>query len=288
MIRFLKTPKGLMSIVLVALVVAALFGPDGSRVWPGLAAAVAAGLLVDAPMLRVRHGAWEFPSGAVLTGFFVAMVLSPFERWWVPAVVTAGSVASKYLLRTRSANVFNPAALGLVVSFYALETGQSWWGALPEMSFWGLALLFATGVFITDRVNKMPIVLVFLGVYFALFTALAFAGDPKFVVEIFREPDVNAAIFFACFILTDPPTSPVKYGDQAYCGVIVAVASVVIFEATGAAHYLLSGVLVGNAWEAWRRVSAHRRRARERAHRAAVQDALGASVSNALTPSSSR
>ena len=36
-------------------------------------------------------------------------------------------------------------------------------------------------------------------------------------------------------------------------GVIVAVASYAIFEWTGAAHFLLSGVLAGNVWEAWRR-----------------------------------
>jgi Na+-translocating ferredoxin:NAD+ oxidoreductase RnfD subunit len=262
-----------MTVVLVGLTVAAIAGPDPGRLWVGLAVAAVAGMIVDAPVLRIRNGAWEFPSGGLLTGLFVAMVLSPFERWWVPAVVTAMGVASKYIVRTRSANVFNPAALGLVVSYYVLDTGHSWWGALPEHSLWGVALVMATGVFITDRVNKMPLVLVFLGTYFALFTAAAFVGDPKGVVEIFREPDVNAAIFFACFILTDPPTSPVKYGDQIYCGLLVALASFVIFEATGAVHYLLSGVLVGNVWEGWRRASAHRRRTRERAAHAAAAEA---------------
>ena len=46
-------------------------------------------------------------------------------------------------------------------------------------------------------------------------------------------------MFFAFFILTDPPTSPVKYADQLVCGVIVAVASYAIFELVGAAYYLL-------------------------------------------------
>jgi Na+-translocating ferredoxin:NAD+ oxidoreductase RnfD subunit len=79
-------------------------------------------------------------------------------------------------------------------------------------------------------------------------------------VEIFREPDVNAVLFFTFFILTDPPTSPVKYADQLVYGLVVAVASFAIFEVTGAVHYLLSGVLVGNMWEAWRRVRVRQRR----------------------------
>jgi hypothetical protein len=54
----------------------------------------------------------------------------------------------------------------------------------------------------------------------------------------------------------------VKYRDQVFCGVLVAVASYVVFELSGAAHYLLAGVLVGNVWEAWRRASARRGQSR--------------------------
>jgi Na+-translocating ferredoxin:NAD+ oxidoreductase RnfD subunit len=258
--RFLKTPKGLVTMLLAVLIAVAAFGPVGPRIWSGLLAAMLAGVAVDAPILRFRGGDWDLPSGAWLTGMFVAMVMSPFEPWWVPAVASAFGVASKYLMRTRSANVFNPAALALVLSYYVFGSGHSWWGALPEIAPWALGFVVATGIFITDRVNKMPLVLVFLGVYFSLFTVAAFAGDPRRVVEIFREPDTNMALFFAFFILTDPPTSPVKYGDQVVFGVIVAAASFTIFQTTGAVHYLLSGVLVGNAWEAWRRVNARRRR----------------------------
>ena len=88
---------------------------------------------------------------------------APHEPWYVGALTSAFAIVSKYVLRTRAANVFNPAALGLVASFYAFDTGQSWWGALPEVTPLALIVLFASGVFITDRVNKMPLVLAFLG-----------------------------------------------------------------------------------------------------------------------------
>ena len=181
------------------------------------------------------------------------MVLTPHEPWYVPACTSAVAIASKYVARTRSANVFNPAALGLVATFYVFNTGQSWWGALPEISPIALVVLFVTGVFIADRVNKVPLVLIFLGSYFLLFTLSAYLGDPGKVAEIFRAPDLHAVLFFAFFILTDPPTSPVKYPDQLVCGVMVALVSYAIFESVGAAYYLLAGVLVGNIWEAWHR-----------------------------------
>jgi Na+-translocating ferredoxin:NAD+ oxidoreductase RnfD subunit len=96
---------------------------------------------------------------------------------------------------------------------------------------------------------------VFLGSYYFLFTATAFLGEPRQVAEVFRTPDLQAVLFFAFFILTDPPTSPVRYPDQVVCGLIVAAASYAFFELVGGAYYLLAGVLVGNIWEAWRRQS---------------------------------
>jgi Na+-translocating ferredoxin:NAD+ oxidoreductase RnfD subunit len=239
--------------VLIALIAIAAPAEGVGRVLPGVIAAALAGALVDVPILRWRSGTWQFPSGAILTGFLVAMVLSSHEPWWVMAVTTAVGVASKYVLRTKSANVFNPAALAIVATFYVFNTGQSWWGAMPNAAPITIAVLFATGIFIADRVNKMPLVIAFLGVYFLLFTVTAFAGNARLVSEIYRTPDLQAVLFFAFFILTDPPTSPVRHQPQVICGALVAVVSYAFFEAVGAVYYLLAGVLVGNVWEAWRR-----------------------------------
>jgi len=251
--RFFRTPKGLLTIVLAILLVPAAIGEGLALVAPVVIAAVVSAAIIDLVLLRWRHKEWEYPSGAVLTGLIIAMVLSPQEPWYVAACTSAIAIISKYVIRSRSANIFNPAALGLVATFYIFDTGQSWWGALPEVTPWALILLVGTGVFISDRVNKMPMVLAFLGAYYALFTAAAFLGDPGHVAEIFRTPDLQAVLYFALFILTDPPTSPVKYRDQMVCGALVALASFAVFEWVGAAHYLLAGVLVGNVWEAWRR-----------------------------------
>ena len=79
--------------------------------------------------------------------------------------------------------------------------------------------------------------------------------DPGLVAGIFRPPDLEAVLFFAFFMLTDPPTAPVKYPDQIACGAIVASVAFAVFERDGAVYYLLAGLLAGNIWEAWRRVS---------------------------------
>lgn len=256
--RFLKTPKGILIVLLALLAALAAFYEGLATVAPGFLMAVLAAGALDAAVLRVRRRRWTVPDGAILTGMFVAMVLSAQGPWYYAPVTALVAVLSKYAVRSRAANVFNPAALAIVLTYHVFNTGQSWWGALPGVPLVLQPALLAIGLYITDRVNKMPIVMAFLGTYFALFTAAAFVGQPGPVAAIFRPPDVHAALFFAFFILTDPPTSPVKYRDQVICGVIVAVSSFAVFERLGAVYYLLAGVLVGNVWEAWRRA---RRRA---------------------------
>ena len=258
--RFARTPKGLLVLVLAVLTAIAGAAEGVRLVVPGLIGAMLAAMLVDAPILRIREGEWAFPDGAMLTGWIIAMILSPHEAWWLAAATSVIAIASKYAFRGKSANVFNPAALALVVTFYLFDTGQSWWGALADAPPLAIIALFATGIFITDRVNKIPVVLSFLGVYYLLVTVGAFVAEPERVAELYRAPDLNAALFFAFFMLTDPPTSPPRYRDQLWYGAIAATAGFAVFEALGAAHFLLSGLLVANVWEGWRRRRVQRKR----------------------------
>jgi len=250
---FFRTPKGLLLVVLVVLTAASVPKAGVALVMPGVAASIVISSAIDLAILRWRTRRWQIPSGAMLTALIVAMVLSPHEPWPVVVVTSVIGVLSKYVFRARLANVFNPAALAMVVTYYLFHTGQSWWGALPELPMPFIVLLIGTGLFISDRVNKLPLVLAFLGAYYLLFTAMAYAGHADRVQAIFRAPDLHASLYFAFFILTDPPTSPTRHTEQIVCGVIVALAAFGIFESIGSVHYLLSGALVGNMWEAWRR-----------------------------------
>jgi Na+-translocating ferredoxin:NAD+ oxidoreductase RnfD subunit len=260
--RFFRTPKGMLLIVLTLLAAVAMPGMGLHRALPGVVAAMLAAALVDVGIVRSMRGVWFFPSGALLSGMIVALILSPTEPLYVPIITAALAVNSKYLFRARGRHIFNPAALALVAAYFLFASAQDWWGALPNLPVPCVVLLLATGVFIADRVNKMPMVLPFLGTYLALFTLVAFVGDPARVAEVFRAPDINAALFFAFFMLSDPPTSPARYRDQVWFGVIVAAACVAIYLTLGGLYYLPAGLLIGNAWEAWRRVTARSRAAK--------------------------
>jgi Na+-translocating ferredoxin:NAD+ oxidoreductase RnfD subunit len=254
-IRFFKTPKGVLIIILASLTAIAAPREGAPAVVLNMGSAALISGIVDLIILRLRKNVWKFPSGAVLTAMIVTMVVRAQEHWYVPVAMSVVAVLSKYAIRTRWANVFNPAAFALVSMMYLLPMGQSWWGALPQVSpVWLHAALLAGGIYIADRVNKLPLVLSFLGAYFLVFTVTAYLGDPRRVAEIFRSPDIEAVLFFALIILTDPPTSPARYRDQWICGIIVAAISYAVFELFGVVYFLLAGALAGNVWAAWRRV----------------------------------
>ena len=125
------------------------------------------------------------------------------------------------------------------------------------------------------RVEKLPLVLWFLGCWFLLDTATAFLGFPERVAELFRSPDLEAALFFAFFMLTDPPTSPPKPRDQPLYAAIAALGSFAVLMTLGTVDFLLAGLLLANLWEAVRRARARSRRP-PRAPRAAGKARAGA------------
>ena len=80
----------------------------------------------------------------------------------------------------------------------------------------------------------------------------------KEFLHILRDP---MTLFFTLFMLDDPPTSPVRYGDQVRFGLLVAVSGFVFFEVFGWLYFLPAALLVGNAFEALRKRSVLARRA---------------------------
>src|SRR5689334_5102878 len=186
--RIIRTPKGYLLVVLVLLTLLALPREGLRPAGPGLLGALVVATVLDSLGLWLWRGRWVLPDGALLSALIVALILDPHERWYVPVATAALAVCSKYIARTREANILNPATIALVASYFLFDSGQSWWGALPDLPPVFLLVLLGTGLFIANHVNKLPAVLVFAGSYFALFTLAAFLGDPARVAEIYRVP----------------------------------------------------------------------------------------------------
>jgi Na+-translocating ferredoxin:NAD+ oxidoreductase RnfD subunit len=253
--RLPRTPKGITLGIFALLAVLAAPAVGGDDALRSLLIATSVAAVLDVAISAGRHRRLVFPDGAILTGIIVAFVLRPTEPASTIAIASAVAIASKHLVRTRWSNVLNPAAVGLVFAGAFVGAGQSWWAALPELGVWGALAVIGTGALIAERVNKLPMVLVFLGVYFATFTVASFAGNESAeVAAMFRTPDVHAALFFALFMLDDPPTSPLRYEDQVAYGAIVAALACLLVLVFGIGYYLPLALLAGNGVWAARRM----------------------------------
>jgi Na+-translocating ferredoxin:NAD+ oxidoreductase RnfD subunit len=244
--RFWRSPKGTLLLVFAPILAIAGAAQGPRTVAPVLLAAVLGACFVELAVTWGVTGRWQFPSSALITGLIVAMVLSPHQSWAIGAVASAIAVASKYVLRTRREHIFNPAALGLVAVILIFGADESWWGAMADLA-WPLSLVtLVGGAIVAERINKFPLVLAFVGSYFLVCLGVSFVA-PTAVAEMFRNPYAQSALFLAVFMLTDPPTSPNRYGEQVWFGALAGVVSVLAQLVGFGEAFLLLGVLVANA-----------------------------------------
>jgi len=252
--RFLRTPKGTVLLLLIALMLVAAIHRTDMPGMLNIVAAAAAASVIDLVVGLLRRNKRIFPDGGIVTGLIIGLVLSGAVSWHVAAITSAIAVLSKHLLKVGRKPIFNPAAFALLFALLVFHTGQSWWGDLADMPVVLLPILIIAGYFMTSRVNKFPQVITYLGSYFLLLTLATslHIGNVAFTPgDALRVPLVNSTLFMAFFMLTDPPTSPGKYSEQVTFGVVAAVVSVAIYLVFGGLTYLLIGLLVANAWKAF-------------------------------------
>ncbi|MFC5529064.1 RnfABCDGE type electron transport complex subunit D [Cohnella yongneupensis] len=266
-----KTPKAWVFICLaIYLGVASYASHDMNGVRNGGIAIVAA-IVVDVICGLIEKRKRIFPDGAAVTGLIIASILSLTTSPWMVAAVSVISILSKHLMTHKKKPMFNPAAFGLLVSIVLFKTQQSWWGAFGDLSAWYLVLLLIGGYLVVNRINKFPQVFTFLGTYFILLFVLGNGMvhigttylDAAGLSDALRPPFVNAAVFFALFMLTDPPTSPNKVGDQVVFGFLSAVVGVLAYGYMGGLMYLFIGLMSGNLYQ-WARSMSSRSAKRAR------------------------
>jgi len=246
----MNTPKLYVLIVLLIMAVIAGASSDAKGIFNSGVAMMTA-ILFDGTIFMLQSRKKLFSDGSIITGLIVALVLGSSSPWYMIAGTTAIAIVSKHLFKIKQKPIFNPAALGLLFAVFLFPSGQSWWGAFTELPVWSVSLLLVGGFLVTQRVNKFPQVLAFLGGYFVLLLIMGYYGI-GLAGDALRTPFINSALFLAFFMVTDLPTSPGKYKDQIWFGMITAVVSMIIYLIFGGLSYLLVGLLAANAWNALR------------------------------------
>lgn len=254
------TPKRFVLVMLLLLMLIAHVNMNNytGLVHAGIAVAIA--MFIDTLIAVLKKRKLAFPDGAAITGLIVALVLSPMVSSYISALTAAIAIASKHLFTVKKKPIFNPAAFGLLIIAVLFSSGQSWWGGLSMLPAWCIVLVCIAGFLVTEKVNKFPQVLSFLGIYFLIVLIMGILGIEN-AGDILRVPYINSTLFLAFFMLTDPPTSVGKYKDQVKFGIITAVASIASYMILGGLTFLLVGILIANGWRALK-VSRNKKTAR--------------------------
>lgn len=244
-INFFKTPKGYLLIAILVLAAVAFLG---SLTYQGLihtGIAVLTACVLDFFVMLIQKRKRLIPDGALLTGLIIGLILSPSVSWYEVVAASFIAISSKHVLKFKKKPIFNPAVFGLLAVLLLFSSAHAWWGALPDLPIWCAVIVIVCGFQVTERVNKFPLVFTFLGVYFSIFLIIALTNTID-VSEIFLTPFVHSALFLSFFMLTDPPTSPAKYGEQVIFGTIAAVVSAAWNIEFGGLSFLLIGLLAAN------------------------------------------
>lgn len=168
-------------------------------------------------MIMVGRG---IPS-AIISAFGLSLFLKTNE----PAIAILAAftgIASKYLLRFRGKHIFNPSALGIVVSVWLM--GDAWvnpgqWGSGMIQLFGGLIL----GCIVVTRVQKLDISLAFLLTYIGLLfiRQVLYLGWP---MDFFiQSVSTGTVLVFSFFMISDPKTTPDHAVARIIWGTLVAV-----------------------------------------------------------------
>lgn len=165
----------------------------------------------------------EIPKTAIISGLFVAGILDPTTPVYIHFIAAALAILSKHILRIGKRNIFNPAGFGIAITslvftyLLGINIIGSWWiGAT--------LLTIPLGLYISYRIEKLPITLSFFVVYIlAVFFTLKLSPD-----QLFDPSFIAGYFFFASFMAVEPRTTPYTLKAMVLFGVIVALLSAIL------------------------------------------------------------
>ncbi len=151
---------------------------------------------------RLKNG---IPS--VLISSFGLSLLLKTNDLSVAVFAAVVSIASKYIIRINGRHIFNPSALGIVLSIWL--TGNAWvspgqWGSNAVLFFGVLCL----GFIVTTRVQKLDTSLAFLGTFAGLVFARQIIYLDWPMDHFIQSVSTGSLLIFSFFMITDPKTIP--------------------------------------------------------------------------------
>ena len=233
-----------MYVITIALLVAlAVVGAFSLGMVPvGLVVAVVACVLIEFSLVKVGKKKFRFPLSAIITGLIIGFV-APINAS-VLLVIAASAIAelAKFFVKAKARNIFNPAAVGLLVALLVFGVGDEWWAA-PSIHLYGILVPLAAVLIIAAyEARRVPLALVVAAMETVGLAALSGFGISPGVLFT----SLLAINFYFIFLMvSDPKTSPNKASGQVIYGIGIGLFAIA-FAWLHLSYPLLVALLIAN------------------------------------------
>ena len=150
------------------------------------------------------------PESTWITALILALIITPpaslLDPQYLPLAfwAAAWAIASKYILAIRRKHIFNPAALGVVMTALVLGLSASWWvGTLAMAPF-----VLLGGLLIVRKIHRFDMWWSFLGTFTLGIVYFALHHNLNLGLSLEQSLIYAPVFFFATVMLTEPLTSP--------------------------------------------------------------------------------
>lgn len=155
-----------------------------------------------------------------ITALILTLIIPPLTR--IPDVAFLGWVAvlataSKYILAIYRKHVFNPVAVAVIITAFALNQSAIWWVGTAIM----MPFVLLGGFLVVRKIRRADLVFSFLITAILVITAFTFARGGDVFLNLEKTIFSSPILFFACVMLTEPLTTPPTRKLQIFYGIFV-------------------------------------------------------------------
>jgi len=144
---------------------------------------------------------------ATITALILALIIDPaqspgtfqFLGW---AAILA--MASKFVLALNKKHLFNPAAIAVVITSFALGESASWWVGTVCM----MPLVLVGGLAIVRKLRQEDVFWIFCVIALVAASAITIVQKKAVTTEVYQLLVQSPLFFFASIMLTEPLTAP--------------------------------------------------------------------------------
>lgn len=199
-------------------------------------------ILIKKLILKKR---FKFPYSAIITGIIVGSIVQFSSSLWIVVTASIIAICSKFAIRLKGSHIFNPAALGLLVSLFIFSSGDEWWAAVNH-NFYGVVIpLSAILILANYKAGKLGVSLSFLLVMAILSYSTEFIPMNSFTLKGVMNLIYSMQFYFAFVMVSEPKTSPYGLKQQIAFGVLAAILTFA-FSFYNIKFALIIALLAGN------------------------------------------